>query len=75
MEAWHPSSFGEALAATAAFGLIGIALLVVGYKAFDKLTPGLHIEKELSEKNNVAVAIVIAAVIIGVSIIVARTVG
>ena len=75
MDAWHPSSFGEALAATAAFGLIGIALLVVGYKAFDKLTPGLHIEKELAEKNNVAVAIVIAAIIIGVSIIVARSVG
>jgi putative membrane protein len=55
-------------------GLIGIALLFVGYKVFDRLTPNLHIEKELAEKN-MAVAIVIATMLISLSIIVAKAVG
>jgi putative membrane protein len=55
-------------------GLIGIALLFVGYKVFDKLTPGLHIERELAEKN-MAVAIVIATMLVSLSIIVAKAVG
>ncbi|HEX4591457.1 MAG TPA: DUF350 domain-containing protein [Gemmataceae bacterium] len=56
------------------FGLIGIGLLFLGYKVFDKLTPHLHIEKELAEKN-IAVAIVIATMLISLSIIVAKAVG
>ena len=35
------------------------------------ITPQLNVEKELAEKHNIAVAIVIAAVILGISIIVA----
>ena len=54
------------------FGVIGILLMVLGYKAFDWITPRLDVEKELSEKHNVAVAVVIAAVLIGVSIMIAH---
>lgn len=57
-----------------AFGLIGIFLMILGYKAFDWITPRLDVEKELSENHNLAVAIVIAAVIIGVSILVGHIV-
>ncbi len=71
---WSRATFGEALLATAVFGALGILLLFVGYKIFDWLTPGLHIEKELTEKN-MAVAIVIATVILSLGIIVARTIG
>jgi len=71
---WRKATFGEAILATAAFGVLGIVLLFVGYKIFDWLTPGLHIERELAEKN-MAVALVVATVLIGVSIIVAKTVG
>jgi putative membrane protein len=55
-------------------GLIGIGLLFIGYRIFDKLTPHLHIEKELAEKN-MAVAIVVATMLISLSIIVAKAVG
>jgi putative membrane protein len=65
---WH------GLLATTVFGVLGIALLFLGYKVFDWLTPHLHIEKELAEKN-VAVAIVIATMLIGLSIIVAKSFG
>ena len=54
------------------FGLIGILLLVAGFKAFDWITPQINIEKELGEKHNIAVAIVIAAAILGISYIVAQ---
>ena len=56
------------------FGVIGILLMVLGYKAFDWITPRLDVEKELAEKQNIAVAIVIAAVLIGVSILIAHIV-
>lgn len=72
--AWHPQTLTEALMATAVFGVLGIVLLFVGYKIFDLLTPNLHIEKELAAKNW-AVAAVIAALLVSVGIIVARTVG
>jgi len=71
---WTPETFGEAVLSTVVFGLIGMALLFLGYKVFDRLTPNLHIEKELDEKN-VAVAIVVAAILISLSLIVAKTVG
>jgi putative membrane protein len=51
-------------------GLLGIALAVIGFKVFDWITPRMDIEKELAEKNNVAVAIVVAAILLGVAYIV-----
>jgi uncharacterized membrane protein YjfL (UPF0719 family) len=54
------------------FGVIGIFLMVLGFKAFDWITPKLDVEKELAEKHNVAVAIMIGAVIVGVSYIVGK---
>ena len=57
------------------FGLIGIVLAVLGFKIFDWITPRIHVETELAEKHNVAVAIVCAAVILGICHIVARVVG
>ena len=56
------------------YGLIGIILLIVGYKLFDWVTPQIHVQKELYEKNT-AVAIVIAALLLGVAYIVAHVVG
>ena len=65
------NGFGAALLATAIFGLVGIGLMLLGFKMFDWMTPKLDLEKELGENKNIAVAIVIASVIIGISIVVA----
>ena len=73
-QSWRPDTFGMALLSTLAFGLIGLILALVGYKLFDWLTPKLHVEHELAEKHNIAVAIVIAAVILGSCIVVAATI-
>jgi uncharacterized membrane protein YjfL (UPF0719 family) len=65
-----PVNFLQALASMVIFAIVGIAVAVVGYKIFDKCTPG-DINKEIVENRNVAAAIVAGAVIIGVCIIVA----
>ena len=65
------SSLREPLLATVIFGIVGIFLMALGFKVFDWITPQIDVQKELAEKNNIAVGIVIGAVIIGVAIVVA----
>lgn len=67
---WAAKSLGEALGHMALFAVIGIVVAVVGYKVFDKCTPG-DLHKEIIENKNTAAAIIGAAVIIGVCLIVA----
>jgi putative membrane protein len=64
--------FGGALSA-ALFGLIGIGLLLLGYWLFDLITPRIDVQKELCEKN-VAVALVIAALLLGIAYMAAHVV-
>jgi putative membrane protein len=71
---WHATTFLESVLATAIFGGLGLVILFIGYKVFDWLTPHLHIEKELAEKN-MAVAVVIATMLLSLSIIVAKSFG
>jgi len=61
------------LISTATYGLLGIALSVVGYLIFDLITP-FSLGKELVEDKNTAVGIVVAGIIIGISIIIAAAV-
>ena len=67
---WHAQSLGQAIGYMLLFAAIGIGVAIVGYKLFDKCTPG-DLHKEILENKNVAAAIVAAAVIIGVCIIIA----
>jgi putative membrane protein len=73
-EGWTTNTFEMSLLAAAAFGLLGIAMLVVGFKVFEWLTPKLKIEEELT-KGNVAVGIMVGALLIGISLIVVRAIG
>jgi putative membrane protein len=63
---------GNVVSATA-FGLLGIVLLLLGYLLFDWITPHIDVQKELREKNT-AVAMVVAALLIGIAYIVAHVV-
>ena len=66
-------NLGTNVLAAAIFALLGIVILAVALLIFDKLTPGT-LWKELMEDQNVAVAIVLAGVTIGLSIIIAADV-
>lgn len=69
----HANSVPQALALMIAFALVGIAVAIVGYRLFDKFTPG-DLHKEIVENKNVAAAIIAGSVILGVSIIVAAAI-
>lgn len=55
------------------YSLLGIIILLLGYFIIEKLTPE-NTWKEVVEKNNVAVAIVLAAFIIGISMIISAAI-
>ncbi|MBI3879916.1 MAG: DUF350 domain-containing protein [Verrucomicrobia bacterium] len=68
--AWHATTLWEAIAYMIVFAAFGLAAAIVGYKVFDKCTPG-DLNKEILEHRNIAAAIIGAAVILGVCIIIA----
>jgi putative membrane protein len=68
---WPPHTFLGVVLSTTIFGLLGIVLIVLGFKIFDWLSPKINVETELAEKHNIAVAIVVAAIILGVSVVIA----
>jgi uncharacterized membrane protein YjfL (UPF0719 family) len=51
------------------YATLGVVLMFVSYKIFDKLSPKINFEDEL-KKGNIAVAIFIAALFIAIAIIV-----
>ena len=65
-----PKSIGHALLNSVIFSAVALVMVFIAFKVFDIATPRLDIQKELLN-HNVAVAILTAAVILGISIIVA----
>lgn len=69
---WRAQSLGQALGYMVLFAAVGIIAAIAGYKLFDKCTPG-DLHREILENKNIAAAIIAAAVILGVSIIIAAS--
>jgi putative membrane protein len=69
---WHPDSLGSAAVATVIFGLVGIVLAIAGFKLFDACIK-VNLEQEIGERQNIAAAILCAAMILGISVIIAAT--
>ena len=67
------TGFGRQLIATLAFTILGLLLFGLAFWIIGKVTP-FSIRKELEEDQNTAIAIVIAAIIIGISLIVSAAV-
>ncbi len=68
-----PERFWAGIVGSGVFGLVGIALLLLGYWLLDLITPRIDVQKELSEKN-VAVAVVVGALLLGIAYITAHVV-
>jgi putative membrane protein len=66
-------NLGSNIVAAAVFAILGILILALALWVFDRLTPGT-LWKELMEDQNVAIAVVLAGVTIGISIIIAAAV-
>ena len=67
---WHAKNLGEALLYTALFGVVGIALVFIGFRVFDKAITKIDLEAEVA-KGNVAAAVLSGAAIVAIAIIIA----
>ena len=62
------------LLAATLYGLLGIVLMLLGFKLFDMITPKIDVQKELAENKNIALAIVVAAMLIGLALMLGRVI-
>ena len=67
------SVLGGHLLAVVVFSVIGIVAFIGGLFLVEKLTP-FSLNQEILEEHNTAVAIVLGAIIIGISLIIAASV-
>ena len=67
-------NLGEAVVSSAVFAGIGIVVFGIAFWIMNKLAP-FSIKKEIEEDHNVSLAVIMAGVIIGVSLIIAAAVG
>lgn len=65
--------FGTGLLSTVVYAFVGIVLCFLVYKMIDMMTPG-HLAKQLAHEKNIALAIVVGATMLGVSIIIAAAI-
>ena len=56
------------------FSIVGLIILMVGYKVFDIATP-YDLNRQIAEENNVAAGIAVAGVLVSLGIIVAAAMG
>jgi putative membrane protein len=67
-------NLGEAAVSSAVFAGIGLVVFGLAFWIMNKLAP-FSIKKEIEEDHNVSLAIIMAGVIIGVSLIISAAVG
>lgn len=68
----QPTPIWRLMLDAALFGLSGIVLLIIGYYLWELITP-YNLRREIHENKNVAVAIVVAAFILGMAIVIAAS--
>jgi uncharacterized membrane protein YjfL (UPF0719 family) len=63
----------EAIPITVIYAVIGILLALLAYQIIDWITPG-RLSKRISEEGNVALGIVVGALMLGICIIIAAAI-
>ena len=66
-------NLGDAAISTAVFAGIGLAVFGIAFWLMTKLAP-FSVKKEIEEDQNVALAVIMAGVLIGISLIIAAAV-
>jgi putative membrane protein len=66
-------NLGEAAVSSAVFAGIGLVVFGLAFWIMNKLAP-FSVKKEIEEDQNVALAVIMAGVIIGVSLIIAAAI-
>jgi putative membrane protein len=73
MQTHLPDYLFTDLISTVAFGIVAILLIILGYIAFDKLTPKLDFN-DLLNKGNMALAVVMGSFILGLCYVIGKVV-
>lgn len=68
-----PESLGSNVIAAVVFAVLGITVFLVSFFAIDRLTP-YTLWKEIIEEHNTALAVLIGAIALGMSIIIAAAI-
>ena len=63
-----------AFVASIVYALLGVAVFWISFLILDKLTPAYRLWEEIVEKHNIALGIVVGAMALGISIIVAAAI-
>ena len=63
----------NAITGSILFSVIGLVIYIVGFVLIDKLTP-YHLWREICEKQNVALAILVGSGAIGLALIIAAAI-
>ena len=66
-------NMGDAVISTAVFAGIGLAVFGIAFWLMTKLAP-FSVKKEIEEDQNIALAVIMAGVLIGISLIIAAAV-
>jgi Domain of Unknown Function (DUF350) len=68
-----PALSWSGLFASVVYGLVGLVLLLIGYYAYELITP-FSVKDELISHRNPAVGMVVAAFILGMAIVIAAAI-
>lgn len=68
-----PDTFFVGVVGSFAFGLMGLLMLLMGFKLFEWITPKLNVEEELG-KGNMSVAIVVGGLFLALAFIISHVV-
>ncbi|MGN6109425.1 MAG: DUF350 domain-containing protein [Kofleriaceae bacterium] len=68
------NQISDALVSSSVFAGIGLAVFAIAFYLMVKVTP-FSIRKEIEEDQNTALAIIMAGVIIGISLIISAAIG
>lgn len=63
----------SSLANSIVFSVVGLVMLGIGFYAYDKLTPW-RLWKEIIDEHNIALAVIVAAMVLGISNIIASSI-
>ena len=66
-------NMGDAVVSSAVFASIGLVVFAVAFWIMTKIAP-FSVKKEIEEDQNVALAVIMAGVLIGISLIIAAAI-
>ena len=67
------SNMGDAVVSSAVFAGIGLVVFAIAFWIMTKIAP-FSVKKEIEEDQNVALAVIMAGVLIGISLIIAAAI-